>query len=93
METLINLCKPHETKPISDKLKIWRQNYYEMNKEKIKQRARQASKEKYHNNPEHKEKVKQKNATYRLVVATAKEIVLKHQEELLNKEINNNSNI
>lgn len=81
MEKLIDYCKPHESKPVSEKTIQWRRNYYEANKEKILQRAREHSKTKYHGDPEHKEKIRVKNENYRLVLKQAKELILKQSME------------
>jgi hypothetical protein len=86
MENLVAYCKPHESKPVSEKMKIWRKAYYETNKDKLLERAREHSKTRYHSDPEYKEKIRVKNENYRLVLKQAKQIVLQQSME---KEIQN----
>ena len=85
MENLINYCKPHESKPASEKLQEWRKNYYQNNKDKILERAREHSKAKYQD-PEHREKVRIKNQNYRMIMKQAKELILKQSMEKEVKE-------
>jgi hypothetical protein len=75
MEQLIAFSQPRQTKPISESTKEKRKAYYDANKEKIKQRARDYSKKKYED-PDFKESVRVKNSNYRLILKTAKEMIM-----------------
>jgi hypothetical protein len=75
MEQLVAYCQPHQSKPASEKAMEYRKKYYETNKEKINNRAKEFSKKKYED-PEYREAVRVKNANYRLIMKQAKQIVL-----------------
>jgi hypothetical protein len=67
-------------KPASEKTLEYRRKYYEENREKILERARNISKAKY-NDPEHREAVRIKNANYRLILKQAKQLILEKIKE------------
>ena len=67
-------------KTVSDEVKEKRKQYYQENKDIIKQRAREHSKKQY-SNEEHKEAVRIKNANYRLMLKEAKELLIKHYND------------
>ena len=81
MELILNSIKPREVKPKTQKQIEYQQKYYESNKDKILERARAFSKQKYQD-PHHREAVRIKNENYRLMLKKAKEIVQQqHQDQ------------
>jgi hypothetical protein len=75
--TLAKYCKIKQTKPVDAKTIEYRRQYYQANKQKILEAARNHSKAKYQD-PEHKEAVRVKNAEYREVMKAAKKIFLEN---------------
>ena len=75
--TLAKYCKIKQTKPVDPKTIEYRRQYYQANKQKILEAARNHSKAKYQD-PEHKEAVRVKNAEYREVMKAAKKIFLEN---------------
>jgi hypothetical protein len=75
-------------KPVSDEIKEKRKQYYEANKDIIKERARAHSKKQY-SNEDYKEAVRIKNANYRLMLKEAKELLMKHYNAKLPLDSNN----
>ena len=76
-------------KTVSDEVKEKRKQYYQENKDIIKQRAREHSKKQY-SNEEHKEAVRIKNANYRLMLKEAKELLIKHYNDKIPLDNSNN---
>ena len=75
--TLAKYCKIKQTKPVDPKTIEYRRQYYQANKQKILEAARNHSKAKYQD-PEHKEAVRVKNAEYREIMKAAKKIFLEN---------------
>jgi hypothetical protein len=75
--TLAKYCQIKQTKPVDAKTIEYRRQYYQANKQKILEAARNHSKAKYQD-PEHKEAVRVKNAEYREVMKAAKKIFLEN---------------
>ena len=75
--TLAKYCKIKQIKPVDPKTIEYRRQYYQANKQKILEAARNHSKAKYQD-PEHKEAVRVKNAEYREVMKAAKKIFLEN---------------
>ncbi len=64
-------------KTVTDEVKEKRKQYYQENKDRIKERSKAYSKNQY-SNQDHKEAVRIKNANYRLLLKQAKELMIKH---------------
>ena len=80
MEQLLNSTKPHETKPRTSKQIEYSHKYYETNKDKILEKSRALSKQRYQD-PIHREAVRVKNENYRLMLKQARQIILQQQQQ------------